>query len=164
MALKCENILRDREFAQVVSNHLWLNFDLVELLSWVDTNDASNHFWNNDHVSEVSLDEIWLLVWLGLLLCLTELLDQTHRLALKTTVEATTGTSVNDIAKLVGGEVQESEWENIGLAKLLPFEFIYAGIRAAYWSRSIPRYENLRKVLFFLISAASSAFCDSNTC
>ena len=57
----------------------------------------------------MGLDEIWLLVWPSLLLCLTELLDQTHRLALKTTVEATAGTSVNDIAELVGGEVQESE-------------------------------------------------------
>ena len=158
------NILRDREFSQVVSNHLWLDFDLVELLSWVDTDNASNHLRHNDHVSEVGLDEIWLLVWPSLLLCLTELLDQTHGLALKATVEATTGTSVNDIAELVGGEVQEPEWKNIGLARLLPFEFNQVCIRAAYCSRSIPRYENLRKVLFFLISAASSAFCVSQTC
>jgi len=57
----------------------------------------------------MGLDEIWLLIWSGLLLCLTKLLDQTHRLALKTTVETTAGTSVNDIAKLVGREVQKSE-------------------------------------------------------
>lgn len=31
--------------------------------------------------------------------------------------------------------------------------------RATYWSRSIPRYWNLRKVLFFFISAAASASC-----
>lgn len=29
----------------------------------------------------------------------------------------------------------------------------------AYWSRSMPRYENFLKVLFFLISAAASASC-----
>jgi hypothetical protein len=56
----------------------------------------------------VGLDEIWLLVWLGLLLRFTELLDQTHRLALETTVEPTAGTGVDDIAELVGGEVEES--------------------------------------------------------
>ena len=92
-----------------MSNHLRLNFDLVELLSGVDTNNAANHLWDNNHVSEVGLDEVWLLVGLGLLLRLTELLDQTHGLALKATVEATTGTGVNDIAELVGGEVQEPE-------------------------------------------------------
>jgi len=54
------------------------------------------------------LDKVWLLVGLSLLLRLPELLDQTHGLALKTTVEPTTGTGVDDIAKLVGGEVEES--------------------------------------------------------
>lgn len=103
-----DNLLRDREFGQVVTNHLRLDFDLVELLSGVDTDNAANHLWNNDHVSQVSLDQIGLLVWLSLLLGLTELLDETHRLALQTAVEPTTGTSVNDIAELVRGEVEES--------------------------------------------------------
>jgi hypothetical protein len=109
-------ILRDREFSQVVSNHLWLNFNLVELLSRVDTNDATNHLGDNDHVSQMSLDEVGLLVGLSLLLSLAQLLDQTHRLALETTVEPTAGTSVDNITELVGGEVEESERENIGLA------------------------------------------------
>ena len=102
------NILRDREFAQVVSNHFWLNFNLVENLSRVDTNNTANHLWDDDHVSEMGLDEVWLLIWLGLLLCLTELLDQTHWLALETTVEPTTGTGVDNIAELIGGEIEES--------------------------------------------------------
>jgi hypothetical protein len=56
----------------------------------------------------VCLDEVWLLVGLGLLLGLSELLDQTHGLALQTAVEATAGACVNDIAELLGGEVEES--------------------------------------------------------
>jgi hypothetical protein len=56
----------------------------------------------------VCSDGIWLLVWLGFLLGLSELLDQTHRLALETTVESTAGTGVNDIAELFGGEIKES--------------------------------------------------------
>ena len=31
------------------------------------------------------------------------------------------------------------------------------------WSRSMPRYENFRNALFFLSSAASSAFCTENS-
>ena len=91
-----------------MSNHLRLDFNLVKFLSRVNTDNAANHLWDDDHVSEVGLDEVWLLVWLGLLLCLTELLDQTHRLALESSVEPTAGTSVDDIAELVGGEVEES--------------------------------------------------------
>lgn len=91
-----------------MTNHLGLDFDLVELLSRVDTNDAANHLRDHDHVSEVRLDEIRLLIGPSLLLRLTELLDQTHRLALETTVEPTAGTGVDDIAELVGGEIQQS--------------------------------------------------------
>ena len=99
-----------------MSNHLRLDLNLIELFSRVDTNDTTNHLGDNDHVSQVSLDKIGLFVRLSLLLCLPQLLDQTHRLALETTVEPTAGTSVDNITELVGGEVEESERENIGLA------------------------------------------------
>jgi hypothetical protein len=69
------------------------------------------------------LDEIRLLIGLCLLLSLAQLLDQTHRLALETAVEPTTGTGVDDIAELIGGQVEESVVRNRGLAFLLPFEF-----------------------------------------
>jgi hypothetical protein len=48
------------------------------------------------------LDEIRLLVRLGLLLRLAELLDQAHRLALQAAIEPTAGAGVHDIAELVG--------------------------------------------------------------
>jgi hypothetical protein len=50
-----------------VADHLGLDFDLVELLSGVDTDDAANHLGDDNHVTEVGLDEIGLLVGLGLL-------------------------------------------------------------------------------------------------
>jgi hypothetical protein len=106
--MKLEHILRDRKFSQVVSNHLRLNLNLVELLSRVDTNDATNHLRDNNHVSEMGLDEIGLLVGLGFLLRLSQLLDQTHGLALETTVETTASAGVDNITELVGGEVEES--------------------------------------------------------
>jgi hypothetical protein len=50
-----------------VADHLGLDFDLVELLSGVDTDDAANHLGDDNHVTEVGLDEVGLLVGLGLL-------------------------------------------------------------------------------------------------
>ena len=90
-----------------MANHLRLDFDLVELLAGVDTNDGTDHLWDNDHVTKVSLDEVWLLVGLGLLLGLAELLDEAHGLALQTTVEPTAGAGVNDIAELLAGEIEK---------------------------------------------------------
>ena len=91
-----------------MTDHLGLDLNLVELLSGVDTDNAANHLWDNNHVSEMGLDEVWLLVWSGLLLRLAQLLDESHRLALETTVETTAGTGVNDVAELVRGEVEKS--------------------------------------------------------
>lgn len=90
-----------------MANHLGLDLNLVELLSGVDTDDAADHLRDNDHVTQVGLDELGLLVGLGLLFGLAELLDQAHGLALQTTVEPAAGAGVHDIAELFGGEVEE---------------------------------------------------------
>lgn len=92
-----------------MTDHLRLDLDLVELLSGVDTNNRADHLWDDNHVTQVRLDDVWLLVGLGLLLSLTELLDQTHGLALETAVETATGARVDDVAQLVGREVEQSE-------------------------------------------------------
>jgi len=102
-----DRLVRDGEFGQVVSDHFRLDFDLVELLARVDTNNASNHLRHNDHVTEVSLDRIGLLVRLGLLLGFAELLDETHGLALQATVESPTRTGMYDIAELFGRKIEE---------------------------------------------------------
>lgn len=103
------HILRDGELGEVVANHLRLDLNLVELLARIDTNDGTDHLRDDDHVTKVSLDEVWLLVGLRLLLGLAELLDQTHGLALETTVESATSTGVDNIAELLGGEVEKSD-------------------------------------------------------
>jgi len=91
-----------------VANHLGLDLDLVELLARVDANDGANHLRDDDHVTEVCLDNVGLLVRLGLLLGLAELLDETHGLALQAAVDPATGAGVDDITELLGVEVQES--------------------------------------------------------
>lgn len=92
-----------------MADHLGLDLNLVELLTGVDTDDGTDHLGDDDHVTEVRLNEVGLLVGLGLLLGLAELLDQTHGLALQTTVEAAAGTGVDDITELLRGEVEEPE-------------------------------------------------------
>lgn len=66
-------------------------------LSVVDTNDASDHFWDDNHISQMCLDNSWLFVGGSLLLGLAELLDQTHGTALESTLEATTSTGMDEL-------------------------------------------------------------------
>jgi hypothetical protein len=83
-----------------VANHLGLDFDLVEVLAGVDTDDAANHLGDDDHVTEVGLDLVGLLVGLSLLLGLAELLDEAHGLALQTAVEPSAGTGMDEVTEL----------------------------------------------------------------
>lgn len=88
-----------REFTEVVTSHLWLDLDGGERLSvlndsqhlvrpklccltHVDTDDGTDHLWDDDHVSQVSLNHSGLLVGGSLLLGVSELLDETHGLSL----------------------------------------------------------------------------------
>lgn len=91
-----------------MADHLRLDFDLVEFLAGVDTNDGADHFGNDNHVTEVRLDEVGLLVGLGLLLGLTELLDETHGLALQATVESAASTGMDNITEFLGGKIEKS--------------------------------------------------------
>lgn len=61
-----------------MANHLRFNFNLVELLAAVNANNAADHLRDDDHVAEVGLDKVWLLVGFRLLLCFTQLLNKAH--------------------------------------------------------------------------------------
>lgn len=91
-----------------MANHLRSDFDLVELLAGVDADNAANHLGDNDHVSQMRLDEVGLLVGLGLLLGLAQLLDEAHGLSLQASVDPATSTSVDDITELIGRKVEET--------------------------------------------------------
>lgn len=96
-----------------MANHLRLDLHLVELLARVDADDGANHLGDDNHVAEMGLDEVGLLVGLGLLLGLAELLDEAHGAALQATVDPAAGAGVDDIAELVGAEVQEAVEKSI---------------------------------------------------
>lgn len=91
-----------------MTDHLRLDFNLVEFLSGVNADNAADHLGDHNHVTQMRLDQIGFLVGLRLLLCLAQLLDQAHGLALQSTVEPTAGTGVDDIAQLFGREIEES--------------------------------------------------------
>jgi len=113
-----DRLVRDRKLSQIVTHHFRLDFDLVEFLAGVDTNDAANHFRHDDHVSQVCLDQVGLLIGLGVLLCLAQFLDQTHRAALQSTVESTTGAGMEDVEEFVGWDVEELVEINASVGKL----------------------------------------------
>ena len=119
-----------------MTNHLGLDFDLVELLSRVDGDDRADHLGDDDHVTEVGLDSVGLLVGLSLLLSLNyhiswcstckdecgtylaELLDETHGLALETAVEPAAGTGMDEVAELLRPKVQELVEVDTAVGKL----------------------------------------------
>jgi hypothetical protein len=103
-----DRLVTDAKLPQIEPHHLRFDLDLVEFLAAVDANHGANHLRNNDHVAQVCLDEVWLLVGLCRLFRFAELLDQAHGLALEATVEAAAGTGMDDVAELFGGEVEES--------------------------------------------------------
>jgi len=102
-----DRLIRDGELSQIVSNHLRLDLNLVELFAAVNTNNRANHFRDDNHISKVCLNKIGLLIRLGFLLCFSEFFDQTHRAALEATVKSAAGTSVENVDKLRGGNVEE---------------------------------------------------------
>merc|ERR1719153_227797 len=76
-------LVGDGELAQVMSNRLWLDLNLCEDLAVVNSNNGAGHLGDNDHVPEVGLDHVGLLVGGSLLLLLPQLLDQGHWLPLE---------------------------------------------------------------------------------
>lgn len=103
-----DGLVCDREFSQVHANHFWLHFHTAEHLSVVDTDDRSDHFGDDDHVSEVGLDTTGLFSWWGFLLGLSQALDKGHRLSLQTTGHSAAGAGADEIHELIVCEVQES--------------------------------------------------------
>ena len=97
----------DREFSQIMSNHLCLQLDLVEGLAVVDSDDGSDHLGGDDHVPEVGPDGLGFLSLGADLLCLPQLLDESHGLPLEAPGEAPSGTAVDQRGELSIAHVQK---------------------------------------------------------
>lgn len=66
-------------------------------LAVVDTDHASDHFRNDDHVTKMGLDDSRFLIRRSLLLGLAQLLNETHRAAFETTLEPAAGTGMDEL-------------------------------------------------------------------
>lgn len=80
-----------------MTSHFRLDFDRSERLSVVDTADGTDHFGDDDHVSQVGLDGSGLLVGSGILLGLSQLLEETQVLSLETSLEPSSGSGVDEL-------------------------------------------------------------------
>lgn len=78
-------------------------------LAIVNTNDTADHFWNDDHVTKVSLNHGRLLIGRCLFLSFAEFLDETHGTTLETALEPAASTGMNELG------AKEFQWNTVKL-------------------------------------------------
>ena len=79
----------------------------TEDLSVVNTDNRTNHLGNDNHISQVSLDDGRLVTGRSILLRLSELLDEGHGLSLESPLESSSSSSVNKLHELSSVQVEE---------------------------------------------------------
>lgn len=137
-----------REFTEVVTGHLRLDFHGGERLSVVDTTDGSDHLGDDDHVSQVGLDGGRLLVGCGILLGLSQLLEKTEVLSLESSLEPSSCSGVDELRARISDKRR--------LTSVLVRTSMNCWLeRSRSLSSSIPRYWYFLKVRFLFSSAAS---------
>ena len=106
-------LITDRKLAEVEPDHLGLDLDLVEFLAAVNPDHGPDHLRHDDHVPQMRLHQVGLLVRLRFLLRLAQLFDQPHRFAFQAPVEAAPRARVHHVPQLFRGQVQQSVgfWE-----------------------------------------------------
>lgn len=82
-----DGLVRQREFAEVVPNHVGLDLNVAERLTVVDADNAADHFRHDNHVPQVRVDGSRLLVRSGRLLGLPKPLNQRKRLSLQAALQ-----------------------------------------------------------------------------
>ncbi|EER33666.1 40S ribosomal protein S15 [Candida tropicalis MYA-3404] len=87
------------EFTQVVTNHFWFDFNSVENFTIVNTDNRTNHFWNNDHVSQVSFDSSWSFIWLSVSSGNSQFFNQTHWFGVQTSGESSSDSSTTQFGE-----------------------------------------------------------------
>lgn len=73
--------IRDRKLPKIMPYHLRLNLNLLKLLPLINPHDTANHLRHHNHISQMRLDQIRLLIRLRILLSFAEFLDQTVLIA-----------------------------------------------------------------------------------
>lgn len=89
------------EFAEVVSNHFWLNFNLIEGFSVIDSNNGAYHLWKDEHVSQMCFDDFGLFIWRSFFFCLPQSLEQSHWFSLQTTRKTPASSRIHQFHQLL---------------------------------------------------------------
>ena len=97
----------DGIFTEVGADHLRLDLYCVEDLAVVHTNDRANHFRHDDHVTQMRAYRFWLLAASRFFFSLAELFHELHRLASKSTLEASADASSEKINKSFGLQIKQ---------------------------------------------------------
>lgn len=77
----------DGELTKVVTNHLRLYLNANVLLAIINTHNAPNHLWHNNHVPQMGLYGFWLFTISSLSLCFAQLLEQCNWLPFDASAE-----------------------------------------------------------------------------
>lgn len=96
-----DGLVGQTELAQIVSDHLSLDFDLIERLAVVHADNTADHLGYDDGVAQVSLHYGWFLERRCLFLNLAELLQQSESLALETSIVTSTSTSGQQLNQFI---------------------------------------------------------------
>lgn len=97
----------DGELTEVVTDHLGSDVEGVENLTVVDTNDGTDHLRDDDHVSEVGLDDGGLLVGDSSGSGGSQLLDETHGLRVETSRELSSDSSGAQLGEILSGHFEQ---------------------------------------------------------
>ena len=97
----------ERELTEVVSDHVSLYFHIVPVLASIDIDNGSDHFGNNDAVSEVGLDSLGLFTIGGLLSDLLELLDESIVSLMDAMSESSSLSGLEELHKLVSAQFKQ---------------------------------------------------------
>jgi hypothetical protein len=106
----------------------------------------------------MGFDNRGLLIWRSFFLRLAQLFDETHGTTLKSTLEPPSCAGMNEVDKLSDhSAVHHRSASEFGVKKdkIKDYEARTSSLSMSRsFSSSIPRYENVRNVLLFFISAA----------
>merc|ERR1712194_257732 len=103
-----DRLVRDAELGQIVAHHVGLDLNRGEDLAVVHAHHAANHLRDDDHVTQVRLDRVRLVVRAALLLGLAKLLHKRHTLLLQAAREAAAGASVDQLHQLLARQIEQS--------------------------------------------------------
>ena len=109
----------DGEFAQIMSNHLCFDFDLVKGFAVVDSHNRANHLRGYNHIPEMCSDSFWFFSLWTRPLGFPELFDEGHWFALEPTGKPPASPAVNKLGKFSTGHIKKFVKVNTSVRILL---------------------------------------------